>query len=84
MEVKGSFGIALMDRNDPKTLYAARFGSPLIIGLGIGENFVASDTLALLPVTRKFIYLEENELAVLTEESVNVFDLDGNEYEKRL
>lgn len=81
-EVKGSFGIALMDRNDPKTLYAARFGSPLIIGLGIGENFVASDTLALLPVTRKFIYLEENELAVLTEESVNVFDLDGNEYEK--
>lgn len=71
-EVKGSFGIALMDRNDPKTLYAARFGSPLIIGLGIGENFVASDSLALLPVTRKFIYLEENELAVLTEESVNV------------
>ena len=77
-EVKGSFGLALIDKNDPNTLYAARSGSPLIIGLGIGENFIASDTLALLPVTRRFIYLEENEIAVITTESVNVYDLDGN------
>ena len=81
-EVKGSFGLALIDKNDPNTLYAARSGSPLIIGLGIGGNFIASDTLALLPVTRRFIYLEENEIAVITTESVNVYDLDGNKIEK--
>ena len=81
-EVKGSFGLALIDKNDPNTLYAARSGSPLIIGFGIGENFIASDTLALLPVTRRFIYLEENEIAVITTESVNVYDLDGNKIEK--
>ncbi len=83
-EVKGSFGLALIDKNDPDTLYAARSGSPLIIGLGIGENFIASDTLALLPVTRRFIYLEENELAVLTTEEVNVYDLEGNKIEKQI
>lgn len=83
-EVKGSFGLALIDKNDPDTLYAARSGSPLIIGLGIGENFIASDTLALLPVTRRFIYLEENEIAVLTTEEVKVFDLDGNRIEKQI
>lgn len=81
-EVKGSFGLALIDKNDPSTLYAARSGSPLIIGLGIGENFIASDTLALLPVTRRFIYLEENEIAVLTTDTVKVLDLEGNEIEK--
>lgn len=83
-EVKGSFGLALIDKNDPDTLYAARSGSPLIVGLGIGENFIASDTLALLPVTRRFIYLEENELAVLTTEEVNVYDLEGNKIEKQI
>lgn len=83
-EVKGSFGLALIDKNDPSTLYAARSGSPLIIGLGIGENFVASDTLALLPVTRRFIYLEEGEIAVLTTESIKVYDIDGNEHRKEI
>lgn len=83
-EVKGSFGLALIDKNDPDTLYAARSGSPLIVGLGIGENFIASDTLALLPVTRRFIYLEENELAVLTTEEVKVYDLEGNKIEKQI
>ena len=81
-EVKGSFGLALIDKNDPNTLYAARSGSPLIIGLGIGENFVASDTLALLPVTRRFIYLEENEIAVLTTDKIDVYTLDGTPVEK--
>lgn len=83
-EVKGSFGLALIDKNDPTKLYTARSGSPLIIGLGIGENFIASDTLALLPVTRRFIYLEENEIAVLTTDEVKVFDLEGNKIEKQV
>lgn len=81
-EVKGSFGLALIDKNAPSKLYAARSGSPLIIGLGIGENFIASDTLALLPVTRKFIYLEENEVAVLTTEAVDVYTIDGQKVNK--
>lgn len=81
-KVKGSFGLALIDKNDPSKLYAARSGSPLIIGLGIGENFIASDTLALLPVTRKFIYLEENEVAVLTTEAVDVYTIDGQKVNK--
>ncbi len=83
-EVKGSFGLALIDKNDPTKLYAARSGSPLIIGLGIGENFVASDTLALLPVTRRFIYLEENEIAVISTDEIKVFDLQGNKIEKKV
>ena len=82
--VKGSYGLALVDLNDPDTLYAARSGSPLIIGLGIGENFIASDTLALLPVTRRFIYLEENEIAAITTRAVRVFDLNGCEVDKKI
>ncbi|MGN0902069.1 MAG: glutamine--fructose-6-phosphate transaminase (isomerizing), partial [Succinivibrio sp.] len=81
-EVKGSYGVALIDKNDPDTLYSARSGSPLIVGLGIDENFVASDTLALLPVTRRFIYLDENEVAVLKTDSVKVYKLDGSEVTK--
>jgi glucosamine--fructose-6-phosphate aminotransferase (isomerizing) len=78
--VKGSYALALIDSKDPDTLYAARCGSPLVIGLGIGENFVASDVLALLPVTRRFIYLDEGEIAVLKTGSVKIFGLDLREH----
>lgn len=74
--VKGSYALALIDSEDPDTIYAARYGSPLVIGLGIEENFVASDVLALLPVTRRFIYLDEGEIAVLTTKSVRIYSLD--------
>ena len=52
-----------MDQNDPSHLVVARSGSPLVIGFGIGENFIASDQLALLPVTRRFMFLEEGDVA---------------------
>lgn len=63
-----------MDTRDPGTLLAARSGSPLVIGLGMGENFIASDQLALLPVTRRFIFLEEGDIAEVTRRSVVIFD----------
>lgn len=80
-EVEGSYALALIDSSAPGVLYAARKDSPLIIGLGIGENFAASDVLALLPVTHRFIYLNEREIAVITTEDVTICDLDGNRRE---
>ena len=77
-EVKGSYALALIDRDHPETLYVARQGSPLVIGLGIGENFAASDVLALLPVTRRFIYMKEGEIAALTTSEVKLYDLSLN------
>lgn len=73
----GAYGTVIMDRNDPSCLIAARSGSPLIIGLGIGENFVASDQLALFPVTRKFIFLEEGDIAQVTRHEVRIFNREG-------
>ena len=58
-------------------MVVARSGSPLVIGLGIGENFIASDQLALLPVTREFIYLEEGDVARVTRDKVEIFDHQG-------
>ena len=59
----GAYGTVVMDREDPSRLIVARSGSPLVIGFGIGENFIASDQMALLPVARRFIYLEEGDVA---------------------
>lgn len=58
-QLRGAYGTVIMDSRDPSTLLAARSGSPMVIGLGMGENFIASDQLALLPVTRRFIFTEE-------------------------
>lgn len=73
-QLEGAYGTVVMDTKDPERLVVARSGSPLVIGLGIGENFVASDQLALLPVTRKFIYLEEGDVADITRTKVSIFD----------
>lgn len=81
-EVTGSYAIALVDRNNPHELLGARQGSPLVVGLGIGENFIASDVLALLPVTHRFIYLDDGEIIKLTCDSVCIFDQDGKRVEK--
>ena len=82
-EVTGSYAIALINKSEPGVLYTARSGSPLVIGLGIGENFVASDVLALLPVTRRFIYLDEQEVAIVTTDKIDVCGLDGKEHIKK-
>jgi glucosamine--fructose-6-phosphate aminotransferase (isomerizing) len=72
----GAFAIAVVSREEPDRLVAARVGSPLVIGIGIGENFIASDVLALRPVTDRFIFLEEGDLVELKADEVNVWNVD--------
>lgn len=73
-QLKGAYGTVVMDSRDPETLVAARSGSPLVIGLGVGENFIASDQLALLPVTHRFIFLEEGDVAEVTRRKITIVD----------
>ncbi|NVK56751.1 MAG: glutamine--fructose-6-phosphate transaminase (isomerizing) [Alteromonadaceae bacterium] len=80
----GAYGTVIMDRTDPSKLVVARSGSPLVIGLGLGENFIASDQMALLPVTRRFIFLEEGDVAEITRRSVAIFDKNGNAVEREI
>lgn len=72
--IKGSYALAVFSLSDPEKIFAVRSGSPLVLGFGIEENFVASDQLALLPVTNKFVFLEEGDLAVITADTVEIFD----------
>lgn len=75
--LKGSFAIAMLCESAPDTLFAARSGSPLVVGLGDGENFVASDVPALLPYTKRVVFLEDGEIAVLDRKGVQLQDLAG-------
>lgn len=80
----GAYGTVIMDKNDPSRVVVARSGSPLVIGLGLGENFIASDQMALLPVTRRFIFLEEGDVAEITRRDVKIFDKDGEQVEREV
>jgi len=80
----GAYGTVIMDKEDPSRVVVARSGSPLVIGLGLGENFIASDQMALLPVTRRFIFLEEGDVAEITRRDVKIFDKDGNAVEREV
>jgi glucosamine--fructose-6-phosphate aminotransferase (isomerizing) len=77
-QLHGAYGMVILDQEDPERLLLARSGSPMVIGLGIGENFVASDPLALLPVTRRFVYLEEGDIAEITRRDVHIYADDGS------
>lgn len=77
-QLKGAYGMVVMDCEQPNHLVAARSGSPLVIGLGIEENFLASDQLALLNVTRRFIFLEEGDVAEITRRTVDIYDVNGH------
>ncbi|MCT7942787.1 glutamine--fructose-6-phosphate transaminase (isomerizing) [Shewanella holmiensis] len=77
-QLEGAYGTVVIDRRDSERMVVARSGSPLVIGFGLGENFVASDQLALLPVTRSFAFLEEGDVAEVTRREVNIFDVNGN------
>lgn len=76
-EFEGAYALGVIAINDPETLIATRKGSPLVIGVGIGEHFIASDVSALLPVTQNFIFLEEGDVAKLTRQSVEIYDVKG-------
>ena len=83
-QLTGAYGMVVLDREHPEHLVAARSGSPLVIGLGIGENFLASDQLALLSVTRRFIYLEEGDIAEITRRIVDIYDANGQKVEREV
>ena len=76
-DLEGAYALVVMSADDPDRLMLARAGCPVVIGTGIGENFVASDVAALLPVTRRFMFLEEGDVAEVTATSVTVTDADG-------
>ncbi|QYZ66101.1 MAG: glucosamine--fructose-6-phosphate aminotransferase [Gammaproteobacteria bacterium (ex Lamellibrachia satsuma)] len=78
----GAYGLAVVSTNDTNKMVVARAGSPLVIGIGVGEHFIASDVFALLPVTQRFIFLEEGDVAEITRESVHIFDNEGNPVER--
>ena len=83
-QLTGAYGMVVLEREHPEHLVAARSGSPLVIGLGIGENFLASDQLALLSVTRRFIYLEEGDIAEITRRTVDIYDANGQKVEREV
>ena len=76
-ELHGAYGLAVISAKQPDRLIAARSGSPLVIGLGLGENFLASDQLALRQVTDRFMYLEEGDIAEIQRDSVQIWDASG-------
>ena len=76
-ELHGAYGLAVINAQQPDRLVAARSGSPLVIGLGLGENFLASDQLALRQVTDRFMYLEEGDIAEIRRDSVQIWDQAG-------
>jgi glucosamine--fructose-6-phosphate aminotransferase (isomerizing) len=78
----GAYGTVVMEVENPDSLVVARSGSPLVLGKGIGEMFIASDQLALLPVTRQFMFLEEGEVAEVTRRSVKILSPQGELVER--
>jgi glucosamine--fructose-6-phosphate aminotransferase (isomerizing) len=76
-ELEGAFALGIIATDDPQTLVACRRGNPLVVGIGIKENFVASDVSALLPVTNRFVYLEEGDYVVLNKIDYRVYDAAG-------
>jgi glucosamine--fructose-6-phosphate aminotransferase (isomerizing) len=77
-ELKGAYALAVVDERDPDRIILAREGCPVVIGLGVEENFVASDVAALLPVTRRFVFLEEGEVAEIRRNSVRIVNRQGD------
>ncbi|MBI3344530.1 MAG: glutamine--fructose-6-phosphate transaminase (isomerizing) [Gammaproteobacteria bacterium] len=83
-ELLGAYALGVISVTDPNRLVAARRGSPLVIGLGEGENFIASDVAALLPVTRRFIILEDGDIADITKDSVRVINSAGLQADRKI
>jgi glucosamine--fructose-6-phosphate aminotransferase (isomerizing) len=76
-ELEGAYALAVVAEGDPEAIVLAREGCPVVVGLGIDENFVASDVAALLPVTRRFMFLEEGDVAEVRRTAITVIDSDG-------
>jgi len=81
-ELEGAYAIAVISSDEPDRVVGARRGAPLLVGIGIGENFLGSDAQALIQVTNKMIYLDEDDVVEITRDSVHVYGLDGQPVER--
>lgn len=83
-QLKGAYGVAVVDVANPEYMVVARMGSPLVIGVGVGEYFAASDIAALLPVTQRFVFLEEGDVARLRSDDLQIWDQQGAPVEREV
>ena len=83
-ELEGAYALAVISERDPECIVLAREGCPVVVGLGIDENFVASDVTALLPVTRRFLFLEEGDVAEVRRKSLRIVGADGRSAEREV
>jgi glucosamine--fructose-6-phosphate aminotransferase (isomerizing) len=81
-ELEGAYALAVVSEEEPERIILAREGCPVVVGLGVGENFVASDVAALLPVTRRFMFLEEGDVADIHRTSIRVIDKNGDKADR--
>lgn len=80
--LEGAYALGVINRGDPDRIIATRSGSPLVIGVGLGEHFIASDVFALLPVTQQFIFLEEGDIADIRRDSLTIYDKNQNKVQR--
>ena len=83
-QLEGAYGLAVINHQDPSRIVCARSGSPLVVGLGMGENFIASDQLALRQVTDRFLYLEEGDIAEVSNNAYQLWDENGNPVDREV
>jgi len=83
-QLVGAYALAVMTPDDPDRIIVSRAGSPLVVGIGTDGNFIASDVFALLPVTQRFIFLEEGDLAEIRRDGISVFGADGEPVEREV
>src|SRR6202012_2326874 len=81
-ELEGAYALAVVSEEDPDRLIVAREGCPVVLGLGVEENFVASDVAALLPVTRRFVFLEDGDVAEVPRNGYRILTSQGNSVER--
>jgi glucosamine--fructose-6-phosphate aminotransferase (isomerizing) len=81
-ELKGAYALGIIFKNEPNRIWAVRYKIPLVAGLGLGENFFASDYLALLPVTQRFVYLADGDIIEVTTKYVHIYDQSGKRVER--
>ncbi|MCK5263487.1 MAG: glutamine--fructose-6-phosphate transaminase (isomerizing), partial [Gammaproteobacteria bacterium] len=84
IDFEGAYALGVVSTAEPGRLIATRSGSPLVIGLGLGEHFIASDASALLPVTRRFVYLEEGDVADIRANVLVIYDINGQLVEREV